>query len=134
MISVESLADFLEVEPEDINPTRVRVLSSKAAALVRQYKALPDDVGKWPEEVTDLVLSMVARSLSRTETDGVASSSVTSGPFSQSVTYSGDASSVWLTKGEKAMLRGAADGGAFGVYMAVDPDFVPRRMAETWSW
>lgn len=116
MFTLQDLADFMEVEVEELNSTRVRVLSSKTEALIRRVaRDLPDEVDAWPDDVRDLGLSVVARALEQASVAGVESTSMTAGPFSQSRSFSSDAGTVWLTKQEKLLLRDDSGGGAFMV-------------------
>lgn len=116
MFDLQDLADFMEVPVESLNAVKVRVLASKAEALIRHVAGdLDEDTELWPDDVRDLGLSVVARALEQSAMSGVESTSVTAGPFSQSRNFSSDAGTVWLTKQEKLLLRGDTGGGAFMV-------------------
>lgn len=134
MFPLEDLAEFLEVEEQDLNATRVRILSSKAAALIRQYAPwLPELVEHWPQDVRDLGLTVVARAIEQAGNAGVDSVSVTAGPFSQTRNYSSDSGTVWLTKQEKEFLRGDGGTRAYGVDLTPRATVVGRRwLTPTW--
>lgn len=134
MFELPELAEFLELTVDELNATKVRVLSSKAEALIRQYATLPDDVGLWPQDVRDLGLTVVARAITQSNVEGVASESTTAGPFSTSRSYSSDVGTVWLTKAEKQMLRGVGGSRAYGVSMLPDDREDYRLWRNSWEW
>lgn len=134
MFELPELAEFLEIPADELNATKVRVLSSKAEVLIRQYVSLPDDVGDWPQDVRDLGLTVVARAITQSSVEGVASESTTAGPFSTSRSYSSDAGTVWLTKAEKQMLRGVGGSRAYGVSMLPEGREDYRLWRNSWEW
>ena len=134
MFELSDLAEFLEFPVDELNATKVRVLSSKAEVLIRQYASLPDDVGEWPQDVRDLGLTVVARAITQSDVEGVASESTTAGPFSTSRSYSSDAGTVWLTKAEKQMLRKSGGTQAYGVSMLPEVREGYCFWRNSWEW
>ena len=134
MFELPELAEFLEIPVDELNATKVRILSSKAEVLIRQYATLPDDVGEWPQDVRDLGLTVVARAITQSDVEGVASESTTAGPFSTSRSYSTDAGTVWLTKAEKQMLRRSGGTQAYGVSMIPAGREDYRLWRNSWEW
>ena len=134
MFELSDLAEFLEFPVDELNATKVRVLSSKAEVLIRQYASLPDDVGEWPQDVRDLGLTVVARAITQSDVEGVASESTTAGPFSTSRSYSSDAGTVWLTKAEKQMLRKSGGTQAYGVSMLPEGREGYCFWRNSWEW
>ena len=134
MFTLTDLAAYLEIPEDELNATKVRVLTSKAESLIRQYASLPDDVAEWPQQVRDLGLTVVARALTSSPVEGVASESTTAGPFSTSRSYSADAGTVWLTKAEKAMLRAGGGSKAYAVNLLPADRETYREWRNSWEW
>jgi phage protein gp19/gp15/gp42 len=134
MFELADLAEFLEIPAEELNATKVRILSSKAEVLIRQYATLPDDVGDWPQDVRDLGLTVVARAITQSDVEGVTQESTTAGPFSTLRSYSTDAGTVWLTKAEKQMLRKSGGTEAYGVSMLPEGREDYRLWRNSWEW
>ena len=77
---------------------------------------------------------MVARAITKSDVEGVASESTTAGPFSTSRSYSTDAGTVWLTKAEKQMLRKSGGTQAYGVSMIPADREDYRLWRNSWEW
>lgn len=134
MFTLADLSAFLEIPEDELNATKVRILTSKAEALIRQYATLPETVDEWPENIRDLGLTVVSRALTSSPVEGVASESTTAGPFSTSRSYSADAGTVWLTKAEKAMLRAGGGSKAYAVNLMPADREDYRYWRNSWEW
>lgn len=124
MFTIEDLANYLDVEPGDVNETRFAVLSAKARALIEAYKTdLPEDYDDWPAGAKAVALDVVARAWQQQDVAGVTSIANTAGPFQQTRQFSSSAGSVWLSKQDKAILSGGSGGrGAFAVDLNVNSE------------
>lgn len=118
MITLETLADYAGLDPEDMDERRFGQLLREAKVLIRSEVDLPGDMADWPEEAQIVALRVMARAYEVDDTPaGVSQLSYTAGPFSRNVSYRADASAggLWLSKADKRLLGVSGGTAAYAV-------------------
>lgn len=137
MLTRASLADYLEVDVENLSESRFELLKAEAVALILSVAPkLGEDVESWPLSAQSVGLRVLGR-VYRADLaglTGVTQLSNTNGDYSQSRTFgdgmSGD--SLWLSKQDKAILRGFGGTKAYEIDLMPNPDERRGRWVDTW--
>lgn len=138
MFTIEELADYLRIGPDEIDAANVEQLKREARVKLRRAAPrLPEDESQWPESANVVAMRVVARGYVKGTGDGHAvygasSMSHSAGPFSQSVTLREESTTpgVWLTKEDLKDLGEFRSGGAYMVDQA--PSYLRERGEPKW--
>lgn len=128
MFTAEEFADYVQLEPGDIDEGTLSVLMREARVLIQGV--LPDlDLADPPERVQVVALRVVARGYIKTTTGtpyGATSMQQSAGEFSRSFGFAETSTQpgLWLTKQDRRDLRGGGRGGAFTIDLGpVNPPY-----------
>lgn len=119
MLTIQNLADYLQVDMDTINPANFQLALDEVEVLIRSYaNSLPEDVSEWPKSATVVALRVMSRGAATADLAGLSSFNQSAGPFQQSFGVSENTSSgsFYLTKQDKAILDGRGrKGGAYAI-------------------
>lgn len=124
MFTLSEFCDYAGISAEAVDSDRLNALKREAVVVLRSYvRDLPENVDDWPEAAKIVSLRVVSRGYLQADSGlpfGATSVSYGAEGYSHSYGFSDNSSgsALWLSKQDKALLRGLGGGArAYGLDM-----------------